>query len=108
MEFKKQPFDNITPPLPSPTRGGTLLSYIGYLQRNTVDIVFSKKTTTFNVGDIVIAKHPFQNKEIIKQIAKITGEKIELRGLNNDESEDSRVYGSVAKKDVLRIVVAKK
>ena len=96
------------------------MSYIGYLQRNTVhgqsmepllhngDIVFSKKTTTFNVGDIVIAKHPFQNKEIIKQIAKITGEKIELRGLNNDESEDSRVYGSVAKKDVLRIVVAKK
>jgi len=72
------------------------------------DIVFSKKTLDLQIGDIVIARHPFRKKEIVKQIVKIVGNSLELRGLNKNESEDSGTFGSISKKDVLRVIVAKK
>ncbi|PIR75512.1 MAG: hypothetical protein CO030_02795 [Candidatus Magasanikbacteria bacterium CG_4_9_14_0_2_um_filter_42_11] len=111
---------NMNAEIPKATLTTKILSYIGLLQRNTVtgdsmlpllhdgDRIFSKKSDSLKTGDIVVAKHPFRKKEIVKQIASIQAEKIELQSLNLDGSEDSRVFGSVERKDVLRVVVAKK
>jgi len=97
-----------------------ILSYICLIKRNIVhgdsmepllkdgDIVFSKKAQNLRIGDIVIARHPFRKKEIIKQIASIESDQYELLGLNDDGSEDSRTFGMVDRKNIVRVVVRKK
>ncbi|PIZ93239.1 MAG: S26 family signal peptidase [Candidatus Magasanikbacteria bacterium CG_4_9_14_0_2_um_filter_41_10] len=97
-----------------------ILLYIGLIKCNIIrgasmepllysgDTVFSKKTHTFSVDDIVIAQHPFRNNEIIKQITQIDEDTIKLLGMNENESEDSRTFGNISKKNVLRVVIAKK
>ncbi len=50
------------------------------------------------IGDVVIARHPYQTNEIIiKRIAAIDDEgRYELRGENPLESTDSRSFGAVS------------
>lgn len=67
------------------------------------DLVLINPSAEFEIGDIVLARHPFkQSVKIIKRVAEILeGEKYILLGDNSDESSDSRAFGSIAAKDIL-------
>jgi hypothetical protein len=58
-----------------------------------------------NVGDIVLAKHPFKkNIKIVKRITKVSKSgSLFLEGDQPalDESSDSRSFGYVKKKDII-------
>lgn len=72
------------------------------------DKVLVKPETNLQIGDIVVAKHPYKITPIIKRITKIsTGGKVFLSGDNPDESTDSRTFGEISIKDVLGKVICK-
>lgn len=72
------------------------------------DVVFSDRSSSFQLGDIVVAKHPFKASCIvIKQIQNISMEGYELGGVNQKESTDSRQLGLFKKEAVLGKVMAK-
>jgi len=75
---------------------------------NHGDIVYTKKMKRIRIGDVIIAHHPFRKKYIIKQVTGVRGTMLELRGLNPEESEDSRVFGNIPVKDSIGVVVSKK
>ena len=95
-----------------------LLAFIGFYKKYRIsghsmyplfrdgEVVYIKKTSDYNVGDIVVAEHPFRKQRIIKQIKKVDGEKIELAGLDAIESEDSRSFGAIGKYAIVGNVVA--
>lgn len=67
------------------------------------DLVLINPHAALEIGDIVLARHPFkQSVKIIKRIAEILdGERYILLGDNPDESSDSRAFGAIAAKDIL-------
>ena len=73
------------------------------------DLVLINPHADLQVGDIVLAQHPFkQSVKIIKRIAEIlSGERYILLGDNLDESSDSRNFGAIAAKDILGKAEAK-
>ena len=72
------------------------------------DKVLSEPPLKLQIGDVVIAKHPFRLTPIVKRITKISdGDKYFLTGDNSVESSDSRTFGEIAKKDILGKVVCK-
>lgn len=72
------------------------------------DMVLVKLTENLQIGDIVVAKHPYRTTPIIKRITDFsTGGKLFLSGDNPDESSDSRVFGEIDKNDVLGKVICR-
>jgi len=74
------------------------------------DIVYIKKMLMYSVGDIIAAEHPFRKTTIIKKIKTISnaGEnppQIELEGLDDTESEDSRSFGAIAEDAIVGKIV---
>jgi nickel-type superoxide dismutase maturation protease len=70
--------------------------------------VLVQPTETLQIGDVVVAKHPFkQSVIIIKRISEINEKGLFLLGDNPIESTDSRSFGEVSKKNVLGKVVCK-
>lgn len=69
------------------------------------DVIFIKKTKNINVGSIIVANHPFRKKNIIKQVTAMQGDMLELKGLNLEESEDSRTFGYISIEHVLGTVI---
>jgi nickel-type superoxide dismutase maturation protease len=70
--------------------------------------VVVQPTETFQIGDIVVANHPYkQSVTIIKRISEINEKGLFLRGDNPSESTDSRSFGEVSVKNVLGKVVCK-
>ncbi len=66
------------------------------------DEVLVKPSRNYQIGDVVVAKHPFKITPIIKRITKFsTGGKVFLVGDNLAESKDSRSFGEVPEKDIL-------
>lgn len=67
------------------------------------ELVLINPHADLEVGDIVLARHPFkQSVKIIKRIAEILpGERYILLGDNPPESSDSRQFGAIAAKDLL-------
>lgn len=67
------------------------------------DFVMIDSYAELNVGDIVLAQHPFkQSVKIIKRIKEISPEgKYSLIGDNPSESSDSRAFGALSAKDIL-------
>jgi len=61
------------------------------------------------IGDIVLADHPFKKSvKIIKRIKEINAEdRFFLIGDNPKESTDSRSFGTISRKDILGKIVAK-
>lgn len=61
------------------------------------------------VGDIVFASHPVKKEiRIVKRVAEITSDaRYFLLGDNADESEDSRVFGTVSREDILGVAVCR-
>ena len=67
------------------------------------DLVLVSPGAELEIGDIVVARHPFkQSVTIIKRIAQILpGERYILRSDNSDDSADSRQFGAIPAKDIL-------
>lgn len=67
------------------------------------DAVLINSKEKINVGDIVLAQHPFkQSVKILKRISEISPEgKYFLVGDNEEESTDSRSFGAIQAKDIL-------
>ena len=49
-------------------------------------------------GEVVVARHPSTDVLIVKRIAEVQGQRYVLRGDNDRESSDSRVFGAVTRK----------
>jgi len=73
------------------------------------DFVLINPHADLQIGDIVLARHPFkQSVKIIKRIAEILpGERYVLRGDNPPESSDSRSFGAIPAKDIIGKAEAK-
>lgn len=73
------------------------------------EIVLVDREAEIEVGDIVVAKHPFeQNNEVVKRVASINERgHYFLIGDNLDDSEDSRHYGAVTRDYIKGKVVAR-
>ena len=67
------------------------------------DLVLINPYAELQIGDIVLAQHPFkQSVKIIKRITEILNdEKYFLVGDNLSESSDSRSFGAISAKDIL-------
>ncbi len=67
------------------------------------DAVLLDPTAEVEVGDIVLANHPFkQSVKVIKRIGEIsTDERFLLIGDNPGESSDSRSFGAIPKSEIL-------
>lgn len=53
-------------------------------------------------GDVVIIKHPFIDKYIVKRIEQKRDDgNIMVTGDNCNESEDSRSFGAIRRKDII-------
>ena len=52
-------------------------------------------------GEVVVARHPYQNRLIIKRVADVNADGILLQGDNGEESTDGRVYGRVQKASIM-------
>ena len=48
-----------------------------------------------HVGDLVVSRHPFQDRIIVKRIRTILDGRVELVGDNPNHSHDSRGFGSL-------------
>jgi nickel-type superoxide dismutase maturation protease len=49
-----------------------------------------------SVGDLVVLRHPFENRFLVKRISRVDGPQISLMGDNKQLSTDSRDFGSVS------------
>jgi len=66
-------------------------------------LVLAFKKTKLRPGSIVIVKR--KDKEIIKRLNKIRGNKLYILGDNLVRSTDSREFGWITKEDVLATVI---
>ena len=66
------------------------------------DVVLIVRGVNANVGDIVLAQHPYkQSVTMLKRITAIDENgRFELRGDNPGESTDSRTFGSVPREHI--------
>jgi len=62
--------------------------------------VFGKKPKSVSSGDIVVARHPFNQSYIIKQIETISDTHVRLISLDQF-AEDSRVYGELPRNTII-------
>ncbi len=70
---------------------------------NEGDLVLVNPFAALEIGDIVVARHPFKRSvSIIKRIAEIlSGERYILLSDNLEDSADSRSFGAIPAKDIL-------
>jgi nickel-type superoxide dismutase maturation protease len=73
------------------------------------DCVFINPRLKPQIGDIVLARHPFkQSVNIIKRVGEITADgRFFLVGDNAPESTDSRSFGAIQAKDILGVAVSR-
>ena len=73
------------------------------------EVVLVDREAKIEVGDIVVAKHPFeQNSEVVKRLERINerGHYV-LVGDNLEESSDSRHFGAITREYIKGKVVAR-
>lgn len=71
--------------------------------------IFIKSAKKIEVGDIVLAKHPYKKSvKILKRVAEITEDgKLNLIGDNPSESSDTRSFGLILTENVIGKAVSK-
>jgi nickel-type superoxide dismutase maturation protease len=71
------------------------------------DYVVVSAFSGIKVGDIVVLLHPKGDFPIVKRVAKLTGDYIEVRGDNPALSKDSREFGRVRRSSLIGKVLLK-
>src|SRR5438445_13782157 len=73
------------------------------------EVVLVGRAAKIEVGDIVVAKHPFeQNSDVVKRVERINKRgHYFLVGDNLEESSDSRHFGAVTREYIKGKVVAR-
>ena len=73
------------------------------------EVVLVDRAAKIEVGDIVVAKHPFeQNSDVVKRVERINKRgHYFLVGDNLEESSDSRHFGAVTREYIKGKVVAR-
>ena len=73
------------------------------------EVVLVEREAAIEVGDIVIAKHPFeQDSEVVKRVERVNERgHYFLVGDNLEESNDSRHFGAVTREYIKGKVVAR-
>ena len=72
------------------------------------EVVLVDREANIKIGDIVVAKHPIENGEVVKRVARINERgHYFLVGDNLNDSIDSRHYGAVAREYIKGKVVAR-
>jgi len=72
------------------------------------DYVLARSGSALAAGDVVVAQHPDQaGVVVIKRLAAITSDGLDLRGDAPDASTDSRTWGPVAPSRVLGQVTSR-
>lgn len=73
------------------------------------EVVLVDREAEISVGDIVVAKHPFEkNVEIVKRVERINEQgNYFLIGDNLEDSNDSRYFGAVSREYIKGKVVAR-
>lgn len=70
------------------------------------DEVLVTPNETYQIGDIIVAQHPFkQSVVLIKRISELDENSVYLIGDNPAESTDSRTLGKIPRKDILGKVI---
>lgn len=70
------------------------------------DVVLTQPNESYQIGDIVVANHPFKHSVVlIKRVREIDENGFFLIGDNPSESTDSRTLGKISIKDILGKVV---
>src|SRR5687768_9427936 len=72
------------------------------------EVVLVDRDAEIRVDDIVVAKHPFEQGEVVKRVAQINerGDYF-LIGDNLEDSTDSRHYGAVTRRYIKGKIVAR-
>lgn len=72
------------------------------------EVVLVDREARIGVGDIVVARHPLEQDEVVKRVERISerGDYF-LVGDNLDDSIDSRHYGAVTREYIKGKVVAR-
>lgn len=73
------------------------------------EVVLVEREAAIEVGDIVVAKHPFeQDSEVVKRVERVNERgHYFLVGDNLEESNDSRHFGAVTREYIKGKVVAR-
>ena len=73
------------------------------------DVVLVRRTRRVKVGNVILAKHPYQQSvKVLKRISEINEQgRLVLTGDNPEESTDSRTFGSISSADVMGKVIGR-
>ena len=72
------------------------------------EVVLVDREARIEVGDIVVARHPIEQGEVVKRVARITDPgHYFLVGDNLEDSIDSRHYGAVTREYIKGKVIAR-
>lgn len=76
---------------------------------NDGDVVLVRRTRRVKVGNVILAKHPYQQSvKVLKRISEINEQgRLVLTGDNPEESTDSRTFGSISSADVVGKVIGR-
>jgi signal peptidase I len=70
-------------------------------------IITSSFHTRFKPGDVIVLNHPTAYTKLVKRVSRIEDDRLFVLGDNRLESQDSRAFGSIDKKQVIGKVVFK-
>lgn len=72
------------------------------------EVVLVDREAKIEVGDIVVARHPIEQGEVVKRVSRITDRgHYFLVGDNLEDSIDSRHYGAVTREYIKGKVIAR-
>ncbi|MEE9592801.1 MAG: nickel-type superoxide dismutase maturation protease [Thermoplasmata archaeon] len=54
-----------------------------------------------SVGDLVVLRHPYENRFLVKRISEVDGSRISIVGDNRRHSTDSRDFGPVSPEHIV-------
>lgn len=58
-----------------------------------------------SVGDLVVLRHPSENRFLVKRISRVNGSQISIKGDSRRHSTDSRDFGPVSPDHIVGKVV---